>query len=340
MDDHPSKLHREVAMSDPTPPRRPPFGWGKAPPQAAAAPAPPAWELVEEEDAGFEVVEDAPPPSTTARPAGAKVVPSSDPTPAPRPALKALRAEPVEDRDDRPEPAKPKPKKKRRVQPTTVDDDGQAARDQALKEFEWIWPLILLAAGVVLTFVGGFGAAGPIGAFQTLLVMVLGLLVTIPVTIIALMGIGMLVGIEYGRLGPAILKIAAIAFIVNGIYFVGEWMKLPVFIVFPIGCAVSFALFMTQFDLDTWETNASVGAVNVMTFIATMVMVGFLVVAEAATGGGGGGDDDPDLDEDDPVPADVQKDRRPGRDRGPGNPQPPLPDDDDDGDDWDDDKDW
>ncbi len=317
-------------MPEPEPPRRPPFGWGKGlPPAAKPAPPPPAdagFEVVEEEAPGFEVIDEAaPPPGGPARPAAKVSV--SQPTPPPQPALKPLRAEAEEEGPRRPK--KPKRKKKQRViEP--VDDD-QAARDQALAEFEWIWPGVLLAFGMILTFVGAFGAAGPVGAFYTIGVLVFGLFVSVPVTVAALMLVGILAGIEYGRFGPAVLKIAAITFMVNGVYFIGAWAKLPFFVVVPVACAVSFALFMAQFELDTWETNASVGAINAMSFVAKVVLIGFLVVAEARSDRDRGGSSEPD---DDPPPSEVRPNRKPprGGDTSIPPPKQPQPGDDDDGD--------
>jgi hypothetical protein len=34
------------------------------------------------------------------------------------------------------------------------------------------------------------------------------------------------------------------------------------------------------FELDTWETNASIGAMNVMAFLSNILLVGFLIVME------------------------------------------------------------
>lgn len=132
--------------------------------------------------------------------------------------------------------------------------------------------------------------------------MTLGLFVTVPLTVVGLMVIGMGLGIEYGRLGPAVLKIAAITCVATGIMYLGAWLKLPGMIVFPVSCFVTFGLFMTQFDLDTWETNVSVGALNAMSFGAKVALVMFFL---AATPKG-----DQAKDSDGPVPSDT----RPGGD--------------------------
>ena len=312
-------------MPEPNPPGRLPFGERKAaaprpanpaaprPVKPAAPKAPPAppqspmWELVEEDEIidEVEVLDDEPKPKAAAR---VKAAPAGTKESRTTQARKPLRAESDGDGDGDKE-RRPKAKKKKRTSAVApaVDED-QEARDRALREFEFIWPGILLCAGFVMCLVGAFGASDGVSAFVTIGVMVVGLFVTIPMTIIVLMVVGMLIGIEYGRLAPAILKIAAISFVTNGIYFIGAWAHLPYFFIFPIGCAVGFGLFMAQFDLDTWETNASVGALNVMTFVANIIMIGFLVVASASAGGGGydEGDDDSDF----APPGKFEKDRK------------------------------
>jgi hypothetical protein len=285
-------------MPTPQPPRRP-----DARPKPQPKPQLP-YEVVEDDDAGFEVVEEKPVAKPPPPRAAAKA-----PLPPARKPVRAVVEDDDEDDDDeprskartRPQP-KPKPKKKAKGRTFVPVDEDQESRDRALTQFEWIFPAVLLGLGVTLTAVAGFAMGGAVGTVVVLMVLAACLCIAVPLTIVALMVIGIVAGIEYGRIGPAILKIAAIAFVVNGVYFlVGGWIGLPFFVVVPIGCAVSFGLFMTQFDLDTWETNASVGVLNTTTFISFIVLIGFLVVAEAGMNGGS----DPYDDHDD-VPADVE----------------------------------
>jgi hypothetical protein len=170
--------------------------------------------------------------------------------------------------------------------------------------------------------VGAFGAAKGVSGIFILIALMIFVAVYVPLAIAALMVVGLLMGINYGRLGPAIVKMSAIAFIANGIGLIGVWMGLPGFVTFPICCFISFGLFMTQFDLDVAEANASTGALNVMNFVANVILIAFLVVAESSTNGV------KDVDEDDP-PAE-QRERTGDWDGNPVNPeQPPFLDDDD-----------
>jgi hypothetical protein len=288
-------------MSDAVPPRRP-FGYAKSKPRQA------------EHD--FEVVDEAPP---------FEVV---DETPKKAP-KKPARAEALELEEDERE-SKPKKKKKRsfKPKPTFVDED-QASRDSALRHYEWTIPSVLLGIGMVMTFVCAIGALKGAGVgVVTFVFLCLGILISIPLTIAVLMVVGMLCGIEYGRLGPAILKIAAIAFVANGIMFLGAWLKLPGFIVFPISCFITFGLFMSQFDLDTWETNASVGALNVLAFASKWLII-FLLIGMANRA-----DKNRPAPEDDDPPDIQEKLNERSKDRGdklpgPANPgNPPRMDDD------------
>ena len=278
----------------------------------------PAFEVVEDEpEADFEVVDDEPKKAPAAK--------------------KARRADPDEDE----EPARPRKKKKKKQREKSItdkyleaDEEDQARRDAALRTFEYTIPFVLLVIGVLLSVVGAMGAAKGVSGVFTIGVLTLFVALYVPLAIGALMVVGTVVGINYGRLWPAVLKMAAITFIVNGIWLLGEWAHVPKLLIFPISCFISFGLFMTQFDLDVKEANVSVGALNLMTFVANLVLIGFLVVATTSA------NSKPIDDEDDSPPAlsPQERKKRIDKDRGdnrngqvnPGNPPPVIDPDDDD----------
>jgi hypothetical protein len=266
------------------------------PPRPKAPPAPPPAYV------GFEVVDE----TELAAPATDATAPARS---------KSVRAARDEDDDD--QPRRKKPKKPQRAK--TADEEAEDYHARRLKEFEYTWPAVLLVLGMVMSFAGALGYSGASG-FMTIGVMMVGMFITIPLTILVLMVVGTVVGINYGRFGPAVLKIAAVSFIVNGVYFIGAWFKLPIFVVSPIGCAVAFGLFKTLFDLDNSETNTSMGALNVISFAAKVIIIGFLTVAEARQDR----DFDPDDDGDDPVPTDTRRHR--GKNKPPPTPAPTNPD--------------
>ena len=273
-------------MADSKPPRLP-FGHAKSGP----AQPKPKFEVVEE-DVDFEVVEEEP--------------------------RKVFCAAP----DEEPKPQKPRKKKKKKGLSLADkllegQDEDQERRDAALRSYEYTMPAVLLGIGLLLSVVGAFGASKGVSGLFTIVALTLFVLIYVPLAIAALMVVGTLMGINYGRLWPAILKMSAITFVANGIWLIGEWMRIPAFFIFPISCFISFGLFMTQFDLDTWETNASAGALNVMTLVANMILISFLVAAEASTNNKG-----TDKDVEEAAPAETQSDKPNGA--------PPVMDADDD----------
>lgn len=316
-------------MPDPTPPRRPAFGSAKPTPPGVPRPAPrpaarpappppppPAFEVVEEDefevvdDDGFEVVDDA----------AETVFEAVDYEPARKP----VRAEPAaETREDRP---RPKKKRRRNLEPVLTDEErAQAHRDRNLAAFEWYVPSAVLGFGLVMCVVGGVKAGGAVGLVTTIGVLVIGLAVTIPVSVVALMAFGVVAGINYGRFGPAVLKLAAVGSVAQGIMLIGSAvLGLPFFLFLPISGLATLVLFMTQFELEYGEANASVGAINLLNFLANLLIIAVLAGATLKSGkdsdeyrdDGGGGDDTPALvdPDDDLPPREARKD--PGRGKG------------------------
>lgn len=329
-------------MPDPVPPRRPAFGHAKSPPP----PPPPAFEVCTDQ---HDVIDLAAPLPKAARPAPPpkpafevctdqhEVVDLAPPRPARGPVKAAVKAVAArasdEDEDDRPRPAKKKKKKKRASETYDADADAQAHRDAALARYQWVIPGMVLAVGLVLCFVGGILAGGAVGVAYTLLVLVVGLVIAIPIAVAALMTIGMMAGIDYGALGPGVFKIAAITSVANGIMFLGDGLDLPPFLYLPVSGLATLILFMTQFELDYGEANTSVGAINLMSFGVKTLLFLFLVAGTPKSDKTG--DEYPSDGDDEDAPAAVDRDARPAR--GKGTPPEPARPFDPEGDDFDDD---
>jgi len=289
-------------------------------------PPPPRRRSADDDD--FEVVDEAPPaprprplpplpgeaaavPPPAPRPA-AKPAPKPAPPvakPAPKPAFEVVATAEVEalapakaaparkpprddddDDDDRPR-RKKKGKKKKGERAKTGDEYADEVRERKLREFEYIWPTVILVLGMGMAITGAIGSAGAAGGLS-LVVVIAGLFVSIPLTIGTLMVVGAVCGINYGRFGPAVLKIAAITFVVNGVYFLCEWLKVPIFVAGPIGCAAAFGLFKMLFELDNGETNISMGALNVMSFLLKWLIILIVAIVLAKANRGSEGDDD------------------------------------------------
>jgi hypothetical protein len=139
-----------------------------------------------------------------------------------------------------------------------------------------VFPLVLIAVGLVLSLVAAGGVAGEDGAGRAVAFMAGGLLAVIPITIGTLMIAGSLLGIDYGELKGAILKLAAIATINNCILWIGEWVGIP-FWVIPIAGIVCFGLFMFLFELDFWEAGMSLVAVGLIQFFAKLLLISLML---------------------------------------------------------------
>ena len=184
--------------------------------------------------------------------------------------------------DEAPEATSPKRKKKKRKKGAAPrQSDAEDTHEQSRIAFEWIWPSVILAVGVILTFTGAIGIGGKDGVGHSILVILFGLIVSVPIAVGALIVIGMVAGIEYGRFGPAVLKIAAFTITLNGIWLSGGWVGLPPAVVGGVAFVASLVLFVTQFGLDLWEARVSVLGLNLISFIVKLILMTFLVGASS-----------------------------------------------------------
>ncbi len=271
-----------------------------------------------DEDDDFEIVDDTPPRKRKPRP-----VEDDD-----EPLLARVVAVP-DDEDDEPVRVPRKRKKKRRVA------EEEAAEEPGANE--WIIPLVLMGLGLILTLVGTIGIARGdpeygLSAGAAVAVRLLGQVIAIPVTIVALIGIGTVMGIEYGTLTSTIRNLAAMGLFMGGLLDVFEWMHLPWFVYQPIMLVLGLGLLMSLFGLDVDEAMATMVGLNLLAFLlklALFMLVMMMVHKEVNKGGSRGrpnsadppgwvdpNGNDPD-DPDDPVPA-------PPKGKGKGKNRPPV----------------
>jgi hypothetical protein len=107
------------------------------------------------------------------------------------------------------------------------------------------------------------------------------LLIYVPLTVAAMYLAASLLGVSYGILKTAMLKLAAIALFTGSLHLVGDWLGYPISS-WLVAALVSLYLFSNCFDLDIRETVLSVIAISVIRFVLLLgiaVLVG-LVVAE------------------------------------------------------------
>ena len=193
-------------------------------------------------------------------------------------------------------------------------------------------PVFLIGLGLAFSLIGAAGSASNvknpaavIGTGIILGITFVQFLISVPISIVALIIGGKLFGIEYGSPMMAITNIAAICSMSLGLNWLMTWIGLWPSAIYTITVIVTISLFMTLFQLDTWEVIVSLICVQVITFLSKMAM--FLVFAALVHGGGsidGGNnfDDDPD---DRPQIKQKQKmdgSKNPAGNRGRGNPDP------------------
>jgi hypothetical protein len=130
------------------------------------------------------------------------------------------------------------------------DQDGR----ESLLEFRV--PAILFAVGFVAFLASAFALSGGAGALKFGVSLGLVLLVQIPVTIAGMYLLAVVLGISYGLLSSAILKLAAIAMCVAGLSMAGDALGHPILGRLAL-VPIFWYMFSLLFDLDAWETLMS-----------------------------------------------------------------------------------
>jgi hypothetical protein len=199
-----------------------------------------------------------------------------------RPRSKSKRRPVEDDEDERPRKKKSRLTKKDRARLRQADldarDDAQATALQ-----EWGPPIFLTFLGAVLMIASGVILANRTDGLinpALLLGVAFGFtLLMIPVIIVALMVIGGVCGIEYGTIKNAIRSLIAISMMSWGIFFFTRlfiigWMLGPL-----ISFIVTFGLFMVFFNLDSQEAMTTLGALNLLMWLADKLFWIVIIVA-------------------------------------------------------------
>jgi len=131
-----------------------------------------------------------------------------------------------------------------------AEDSGDSAR-------EFRVPGILLVIGLTAFLASAFKIGGGAGAVSAGILVALVLLVELPITIAGMYLLAALLGISYGLLRSAILKLAAITMLAAGSELAGIAFGYPLLgdlVIIPFLCY----LFGFLFALDIWETLISI----------------------------------------------------------------------------------
>ncbi|MFO0937531.1 MAG: hypothetical protein U0798_13555 [Gemmataceae bacterium] len=242
-----------------TPPKR------MAKPISASQPKPKPRPVVEEsDDPGYEVVER--PAAKPKKKAIVAVEEDDDEVDDDRDRRDRRNRQ---DRDDDDQPTRSRKKKKRSRRSETEDEE------KSFHQAWWFGPVVLIIIGLVLSFVGAAGTAAgkkhaveAIGTGIMLVGAFIQFVVTIPLSIVALIIGGKICGIEYGTPLQAVANIAAISSMMMGLDWILEWVGLWYSAIHVITFLVGFSLFMTLFQLDHNEVWISLFFMKIVTVVS------------------------------------------------------------------------
>jgi hypothetical protein len=157
-------------------------------------------------------------------------------------------------------------KKRRRPVPDETPEPGATP--------EWIAPAIILGLGLTLS-VGSLAVAkGHEGAAAGLKLVGLRLFVAVPLSIAGMFILAPLLGITFGSIGLAILKLAAINVATLSIVLNTTFAGGPEFLGYGLAAPIAWLLFQWLFALDFNETMISITVIDLIQFLAHLTVAG------------------------------------------------------------------
>jgi hypothetical protein len=142
-------------------------------------------------------------------------------------------------------------------------------------------PLVLIGLGVAVIAGAAFAFAGPIGVAASILIEALFLLVSVPISLLLVLGAARATDLYFGTLGQAIVRLSSFFVASQGLLIlvvlsVGHYGDLSVAIVALFGCLIaSFWLFVAIFHLDPL---AALGTFRVLLAFACALALQSLVI--------------------------------------------------------------
>jgi hypothetical protein len=137
---------------------------------------------------------------------------------------------------------------------------------------EWIAPTIILALGLVLSIGSLAVAGGREGAASGFAIVGIRLLTAVPLGIAGMFIVAPLLGITFGTIGMAVLKLAAINVLTLSLVLNVEFAGGPALIGYALAALVMWFLFMKLFELDFSETMISVAVIDTIQFLAYLTV--------------------------------------------------------------------
>jgi hypothetical protein len=158
------------------------------------------------------------------------------------------------------------PTKKRRKK---IRREEESSDSGAL--WEWQIPLALLIVGFVTVAVGAFSADGPGGTAGAMVGVVLYLVLDVPLTIAAMYVVASFLGISFGFLNTAILKLAGITLFTLGLNVIGDAVGFPI-LGGLLAVIATYFLFSYCFYLEVMETILAVVSISVVLRVLTLMV--------------------------------------------------------------------
>jgi hypothetical protein len=181
-------------------------------------------------------------------------------TPEPEPSLPSFP-------DDAPQDVRPRRRRKRARK-------HRAEPSYPASPWEWKIPLALFVIGVIV-LVAGAALLDSASPSATVLGIALLLVVNVPLTIAAMYLAANWLGLAFGYLHTAILKLAAISVFTTSLDQLGSWLGQPL-LGWLAAIAISFYLFSYFFDLDFNETLLAVVAITAIQWVLLLIAGLFL----------------------------------------------------------------
>lgn len=158
------------------------------------------------------------------------------------------------------------PRRKKRPRRPVEDEPTEPAGTP-----EWLAPGMILAVGLLLT-VGSLAVAkGAEGAATGMIFVGLRLLTAVPLSIAGMLIVAPLLGINFGTIGIAILKLAAINVLTLSITVTAEFTGAGL-LGYAIAAPVDWLLFKWLFELEFNETLIALTVIGMIQFLAGLTL--------------------------------------------------------------------
>jgi hypothetical protein len=160
----------------------------------------------------------------------------------------------------------PPRRKKRRGKP--VEDEPTEPTGTP----EWLAPTVILTIGLILTIGNLAVAGGNEGAATGATIVGLRLLTAVPLSIAGMFIVAPLLGITFGGIGTAILKLAAINVLTLSVVVMAESTGAGGILGYAIAAPIGWLLFKWLFELEFTETMISLTVIWLIQFLASLTV--------------------------------------------------------------------